>query len=117
MEALRIGLARQYKVLMVVAFFFSFGLLTLILWLVTWRWPRILDSEGVTLRNGNRLLWKDLTRVQPVTVVNRYGSRVTGRIDLHFGKNKVPLVGQSLKEGALVFAFVGRVLGQDIVSG
>ncbi|MFQ5400285.1 MAG: hypothetical protein ACE5E7_11890 [Anaerolineae bacterium] len=87
------------------------------MWLATMSWPRILDQDGITLRNGRRVRWEALTEVRPITVVDARGRRVTGRLELVFGKVKVKIVPQSLAEGQAVLQYVSQILGEDVFTG
>ncbi|MBI5723113.1 MAG: hypothetical protein HZA50_04080 [Planctomycetes bacterium] len=95
----------------------TLGIGALGMWLSTKRWPRLLDQEGATLRNGKRLLWKDVTEIIPVTVVDPRGRRITGRLDIKFGKDKLKIVPQSLAEGQAVMDFIAAVLKTDLATG
>lgn len=41
----------------------SFGVIALIFWMLTWGWPRRMDSEGILTRNGRRIRWKNVDQV------------------------------------------------------
>lgn len=47
---------------------FTIGVAPILMWIVSQRFPRTLDDEGVTLRNGRRLVWRDL---KPVRLISR----------------------------------------------
>ena len=117
MEPLSIHVRTSYKVLMIVFFLFTAGVGTLILWLSALKWPKLVDTEGMTLRSGKRLLWKDLTRMQPVTVVNQYGARISGRLDLYFGKKVARIVPHSLKEGGALMNYLSKLFGKEVTAG
>lgn len=117
MEPLYLHLRTFYKVLMVIFLPFTFGIGTVILWVTTWSWPKFVDVEGLTLRNGKRYSWKDVTLLQPVTVVNRYGGRMAGRLDIHFGKKVARIVPQSLKEGGELMDYLSKVFGKEVSIG
>lgn len=117
MDRLDVHLSGSFKGVMWLAGIFTLGVGALALWLQTRRWPRTLDAEGITLRNGQRLLWKDLTDLRRVTVTNRLGDPVTSRLDLFFGDKRVSVVPHSLAEGGAVVDFIHRVLGQATGTG
>ncbi len=59
------------------------GFLCVYVWWMIGRLPRVIDEEGITKRNGRRVLWKDLTKV--VRVTNKFhGARISGSLKLHF---------------------------------
>ncbi len=117
MEQLRTHLRTSYIVMMLLMIPFTFGIATLFMWITSRKWPKLIDSEGMTLRSGKRLLWTELTKIQPVTVVNRAGVRITGRLDLYFDKFVVPIVTHSLKEGDTVLEFTSKILKVPLASG
>lgn len=108
-QRIDVHLSSAYKSLMRLLAFTSLGVGTLALWLSARSWPRVVDGEGITVRNGRRVLWSDLTDLQVVTVADERGRRVTGRVDLLFGKTKVKIVPHSLAEGQEVMDFIRRM--------
>jgi hypothetical protein len=46
----------------------SFGIFALLFWLFARRMPRRLDPQGMTLRNGGRIAWKEVVSVDEVWV-------------------------------------------------
>lgn len=107
----------SYKVILWLVGFFTLGIGPLAMWLSTRSWPKELDGEGMTLRNGRRVRWDELTDIRRVTVVNNMGRRITGRLDLIFGKTKVQIVPQSLEEGPAIMSYLSGVVGQELASG
>lgn len=118
MRPLEVHLTSLYRTLMWLIGLITLGVGALGLWFTAQKWPRLLDDSGVTLRNGKHFAWSELTDIIRVTVVrNMGGGRVTGRLDLKFGKYRVPIVPQSLVEGAEVMEWLSTKLGQSLQTG
>jgi len=118
MGKLEVSLSGSYKFVMCLVGLCTFGLGAVVMWLSARSWPRVLDAEGITLRSGRRMAWDDLTDVRKVTVVDpNRGRRVTGRLDLVFGRKKARVVPQSLRQGPEVMAFLTDALGQQVSTG
>jgi hypothetical protein len=67
-----------------------------------WRkWPRTLDDEGLTLRSGTRIPWRECTNV--VTHTNR--------TELIFGATTVPLYTRWFVDGEAIRQWVRKRLG------
>lgn len=62
-----VSLTRFYKVTMGCGGLMSLGVVPLAMWFGSRKFPRTLDAEGVTLRNGQRLKWSELTPIKMVT--------------------------------------------------
>jgi hypothetical protein len=90
----------------------TFGMFALLFWLQTRRWPKRLDPEGMTLRNGDRLSWKDVTEVT-------CGARTLGGIpvntwwEVRAEKVRAGIVPNSLAEGRAVLEFLSQALGRE----
>ncbi len=81
------------------------------LWLNTRRWPRIIDQEGITRRDGRRVLWKDLTKIERLTG-RAYGIRLSGGLRLHFREDQiVEIAPNSITPSARVVRFVAQKTG------
>lgn len=106
-----------YKIVIVLAGIFTLGLGAVLMWLQLRSWPKHIDASGITLRNGKKFMWTELTDTRAVTVVGRYGVRITGRLELVFGKKKVRIVPQSLKEGQGVIKYINEILGTQLQTG
>ena len=117
MERLDVHLSRSYKSLLWLVGVFTLGIGALAMWLAARSWPRVIDQEGITLRSGRRLKWSELSEVRRVRAVDSYGRRVTGSLELIFGKAKAKIVPQSLAEGREVLAYLSRLLGEEIAPG
>lgn len=109
--------SKSFKIMLVFISLFTFGVGGLALWLGARTWPTYIDSTGIKLRNGKQFTWGELTKVIPVTVVDGRGRRMTGRLDLEFGKIKARIVPQSLKNGHQVMAEISKYVGQDLYTG
>lgn len=73
----------------------SFGLGFPLMWWAVRAWPKRLDEMGVTLRNGKRLAWSELSEVTYKKHHVKYGKPYL-RIKLMFGKTRVIVVPHSL---------------------
>jgi hypothetical protein len=111
LERIEVHLSDPYKSLMWLLAFTSLGIGTLALWLTARSWPRVVDDEGMTLRSGKRVRWSEMTDTRLFTVVDDRGRRVTGRLELYFGKTKVKVVPHSIAEGPEVMAYIDRMAG------
>ncbi len=73
MDPFRVELSMMAKVLFVLSIIATFGTATIVLWWLVWyRYPRVLDREGVTTRGGARYRWAD---VEEVLTIRRRSSR------------------------------------------
>lgn len=117
MKKIDVSLAGWFVSLMIGGGLFSFGIITAAMWVSSRNWPSVVDEEGITTRNKKRVYWKDLTAVQPVKVVSPSGRRITGRLELLFGKTSVRIVPHSIKEGQDVMNFISHILGVDVETG
>jgi len=116
MERLDLHLRNGFILILVVLGVMSCGLTPLLIWFVSIKdYPKSFDAEGVTLRNGRRLPWKDLTETRRLILRSRGGGRqvVTG-VGLVFGKTHVKVAPRVLVEGPRVFPYLSRILGQDL---
>jgi hypothetical protein len=91
----------------------SFGIFALLYWWFARRLPRKLDPEGMTLRNGQRLAWRDVAAVRQVQVI-RGGVPVGQRWEVVAGPVQAVIVPAYLAEGKAVIQFLARVLGQNL---
>jgi hypothetical protein len=83
----------------------------LFLWWNQRRYPRVIDEEGITTRNGCRVLWKDLAKVERITG-RAYGVRVSGSLRLHFRDGEiVDIVPNSITPADQVVHYVARKTG------
>jgi hypothetical protein len=91
----------------------SFGIFAVLYWWFARRLPRRLDPEGMTLRNGQRLAWRDVTAVRQVQVI-RGGVPVGQRWEIVAGPVIAVIVPVYLAEGKAVIQFLERMLGQNL---
>lgn len=78
----------------------------------------MMDAEGVTLRSGRRVYWRDCTEVIQVTARSASeGARISGRAELLFGGVTLRLVPQSVEDGEQMLTFATRCLGHLVRSG
>jgi len=117
MKKIEVHLAGWFIFLMIAGGLFSFGVATIAMWFSSRKWPAVVDEEGIIMRNKKRVYWKDLTSIQPVKVVSYSGRRITGRLDLMFGKTSVAIVPHSIKKGQEVMDFISDILGVDVKTG
>ncbi|HNT75578.1 MAG TPA: hypothetical protein PKH77_11240 [Anaerolineae bacterium] len=81
------------------------------LWALTLRMPRVIDEEGITRRDGRRVLWRDLTKTEPLTARYR-GVRLGGSLRLHFkGGEIVDVPDGGISQADAVVRFVAKKTG------
>lgn len=118
MKSLNINISGTYKTIMWVSGICTCGVGAYFMWLSSRSWPKVIDEEGMTLQNGKRVLWKEMTDRRSVTVVDSYtGRRITGRLELIFGKTTVRIVPQSIVEGSAAIDFITEIIGEEVESG
>lgn len=117
MNTLTIEINPAFRMLLWILGIFTLGVGALGMWLQTRSWPRVMDDDGITLRNGTRVRWSECTKIVRVTAVTEHGGRISGRADLLFGKTRVRLVPQSLVQGQAVLDYASAHLGQAVISG
>lgn len=81
---MEVRLTGFYKLTMGCGGLMSFGVVPLAMWFASRRFPRSLDAEGATLRNGQRLLWAELT---PVKLVARGGAVLGWQFETQDGRH------------------------------
>ncbi len=115
---MNVHISGSYKMITWMIGFFTLGIGAIGMWWSTRCWPQHLDAQGMTLRNGKRVAWSELTDIKRVTVVNQHGGgRITGRLQLHFGKIVARIVPQSLAEGHAVIDYISQCIGQEVDAG
>ncbi|MBL8821947.1 MAG: hypothetical protein JNJ77_05110 [Planctomycetia bacterium] len=108
-----VHLSLNYLVMMFGFGIITFGTFGLFFWLASRRFPRRLDMQGITLRNGSYHSWISITLVTKLTKrINHVP--VTTAWQLEFGNEKAEIVARSLREGASVMKFLSRTLGGDL---
>jgi hypothetical protein len=115
MDRLDLHLKGSFVALMVVLGLMSCGLTPLLMWLVSVKdYPKALDAEGVTLRNGQKLPWKTLTEKKRLILRAKSGRQVVTGVGLVFGKTHVKIAPRVLAEGPRVLPYLSRILGEDL---
>jgi hypothetical protein len=113
MDRLDLHLKGSFIVILVLLGLLSCGITPLVMWLVTVKnYPKGLDVEGVTLRNGERVPWTALTAKKKM-ILRRVGRQSVIGVVLTFGKTKVNLAPRVLAEEDKVLPFLSRVLRED----
>ncbi len=88
-----------------------FGGLVFFLWYQTLNYPLLIDDEGITKRNGMRLLWKDLHKLDRRTG-KMEGIRVAGSLRLFFQDGEyVDIVPNSISPAEAVISYIYRKTG------
>lgn len=114
---LQIDIHPGFKMVLWLVGIFTCGVGAVGLWWQTRTWPQLMDNDGIVLRNGTRLRWADCTKIVRVTAVTETGGRISGRVDLEFGKVRARLVPQSVVQAQAMLDFASAKLGQSVVSG
>ncbi|CAG0937656.1 hypothetical protein TFLX_06605 [Thermoflexales bacterium] len=133
---LKVGLSKKLKALLVTAVLFPslcmavgiissrsvlwplvllnlvvFGGFVFFLWFQTLNYPRLIDDEGITKRNGTRLLWKDLRKLVRGTGKVE-GIRVGGSLRLSFQDGEhVDIVPNSISPADAVTSYIYKKTG------
>jgi hypothetical protein len=115
MDRLELHLKGWFVLLMIALGFMSCGLTPLIIWFVSVKdYPKALDAEGVMLRNGQHVPWKNLTERRKLILRTKAGRQVVTGVGLVFGKIHVKLAPRVLVEGSQIFPYLKRILGEDL---
>ena len=96
----------------------GFGVLTLgtfglFFWMTSRRFPKRLEPQGITLRNGSFHAWSKITQVTRIQKSIGHVP-VTTAWQLEFGNQKADIVARSLREGTVVMQFLSRTLVGDL---
>lgn len=94
----------------------TFGIFLLPFWIQSRRWPKQIDPQGMTLRNGSRLAWPEITNITKRRKTFG-GSVVSVTYDFYAGVVQGTVVPNSLAEGWGVVEFASRALGRDLLNG
>ncbi|MEQ9321410.1 MAG: hypothetical protein RIF41_19760 [Polyangiaceae bacterium] len=84
MQGTEVELAPTFWVVAIIGGVFTFGLLVPFLWWYAQRYPKVIDPEGVTLRDGRRFSWTELESVNRVSVRQSGIQTVTDALHLQF---------------------------------
>jgi hypothetical protein len=106
MERVDVRLSGWWWVAIVVGGALTLGALWLAGPFIIRRWPRVLDDEGVTLRNGRRYAWSHLTDAQRTP---RHGQYI-----LYFRGEVVTVIPRSLAPRAELEKFVVAQLNRHL---
>ncbi len=117
MEPIEVELAPGYKMLMLILALVTCGVGWVALWATARSWPKVVDGEGITTRGGKRVFWTELDAQQRVSAVDHLGRRISGRLDLVFGKTRVAIVPQSIVPAQQVMDVLSQVLGGQARTG
>ena len=117
MKTIDVELAPGFKFVRVLLAVCTFGLGWIIMTLTARSWPKRIDGDGMTLRSGKTVRWADLSDTRRVMVVDQLGRRMTGRLELVFGRTKVRIVPQSLIPADAVMAAISERLGYEATTG
>jgi hypothetical protein len=114
MDRLELRLSGGFVFLLVALGLMSCGFAPLVIWLVTIKdYPKAIDAQGVTLRNGRLLPWKELSGKRKLVVHSGSRQFVAG-VSLTFGKVQVKIAPRALQGGERVLPYLGRILGEDL---
>ena len=81
--------------------------------------PKILDDEGITTRNGKRYLWTELENWERHRLVlnSTTGPRLTGNVTLFFTRGKVIIGSFPIDNLNEVLAFLSYKLNDNVSTG
>jgi hypothetical protein len=103
-----------YVALLVALGFMSCGFAPFIMWVTAIsKYPRSFDTEGVTLRSGQKIPWRDLTERRRTVLQGRRHNTVTA-LGLKFGKVSVAIAPTVWVDGHDVLPRLSRILGEDL---
>lgn len=91
----------------------SAGLMAFPFWMQSRRWPKRVDREGITLRNGQLLRWTDINDISH-GVKTMGGTPINTWWDLRAGEQQASIVVNSLVEGKEVVEFAWRHLPDPV---
>jgi hypothetical protein len=112
-DRLDLHLKSSFIVILILLGCMSCGLTPLIMWFVALKkYPKGLDDQGVTLRNGERLPWSALTGKNK-TILRKGGRQSVVSVILTFGETKVSIAPRVLVEETQVLPYLSRVLRED----
>ena len=114
MDRMELKTSLGFKIRLAIVALFSLGLGLLSHLIRSRSWPRLIDREGITLRNGTRYAWSNLSRVGVLIVVDRRGMTLPfgGAWQLTFGEVTITLNPSTFRKGnealELITALTGR---------
>lgn len=117
MDPIDVTLAPSFKMVRWIVAICTLGLGWFLMNHTAKTWPSRVDDRGMKLRNGRQVAWSELSDMRRVVVVDEKGRRMTGRLELIFGKTTVKIVPQSLTPGHRVMAAISDRLGFEATTG
>ena len=114
---MQVGLGGLYVFRLIMLGLVSCGLIALLDYLIrARRFPKLVDAEGMTLRSGTRVSWRELTGVTRVRYT-RYGFRVAGALELSFGRTTALIRPMYVANAEQVIAYISQVTGRPLSTG
>lgn len=114
MDRLELHLSGGYTAMLVALGLISCGFVPLCMWAMAIKdYPKALDAEGVTLKSGRKLPWRELTEKRRSILRTSGGKKFVTGVMLRFGDTRVAIAPRALKEGRQVLPYLSRVLGED----
>jgi len=116
-QGMHVGLGGLYVFRLIVLGLVSCGLISLLDYMIrARRFPKLVDPEGMTLRSGVRVSWRELTQVTRVRYT-RYGFRVAGALELSFGRTTALIRPMYVANADGVIAYISQVTGRSLSTG
>jgi hypothetical protein len=100
---MKVSLAPGYRLWMWALLPATFGAGTVLLWALSLRWPRTIEADGLTLRNGRALPW---TQISAIKLRGDYADGRITRIDVHHGRHRFRISVNALGNGQTVAAAI-----------
>lgn len=107
---------RSYYVRMGIVGVLSAGIGFLLIGYEYRQWPRLLDAEGVTRRDGRRFSWKELQGIRCVRNLVHGVPGLLNHVELLFGWRKVKVFPLVIVNAGEVMRFLMTVEGGDEVA-
>ena len=108
-SGLDVHLGYPFLTFMAVLGAITFGMMALFFWIQSRRFPKRLDPDGMTVRNGSRFRWNEVTEISK-GIKRLGGVPINKWWELRAGKVKASIVPNSLAEGKAVQEFLARHL-------
>lgn len=101
-DGLRVELSPFAMVVIVIGVFATFGTIALWLWwMIRYRYPFVVDRDGVTTRSGARHRWADAKEVLTLRRRSSRGLRIS-----FAGGGRIFVVPRMIRDGDEVVAFI-----------
>ena len=104
LNTIEVGYSELGGCLSLMLLVFTLGVANLLIKRAKKKWPRRLDSQGLTLFNGKMYPWQDVTRVEHVTT--NVNGTVAHKYVFHAGKERFELPYERLIDQSGVMAFL-----------